>query len=94
MRTPTAIEFVGPINQKCYGALRDGKHPDIEATLIGFAPVPPGATSETLITKGHPPLSVNTVDALVVLNTFSRGAIFQVPLSRVKVVSTYYDDEE
>ena len=58
--------------------------------LVGFAPCEPHA--ETVIC-GNYPKQTQTVDALVQLEIFDKGRVYQVPLWNVEVVDTIKEAE-
>ena len=69
------------MKEQCYISISE-RAPSIKAYLIGFAPkiITPGPCY-----KQEREFERNSVDGLVLLEDFSKGSIYQVPLNRIIV---------
>lgn len=71
---------------KCMVALREGGPMIVEAYFIQAVP----KLSENGISRAINKDTMDfTVDALVELNTFDKGAFYQVPFNRIKMVDEW-----
>ncbi len=76
---------------KCYVRLNNTWRSNIKATLICFVP--------RLSILEHKPLAgsdltiTSTVDGLVILETFSKGTPYQLPLHLIEIVESWYEDD-
>lgn len=72
------------MNLPCTFKLKEHGPSSIEGTVIAF--VPAANPLEYYPCTGDPTLRTHyTVDALIVLRTFDIGAIYQIPMHRVKL---------
>lgn len=74
------------MKQKCMVALRDGGRMIVEAYFLQAVPKLPEEGVKKYDSRDKREFSV---DALVELNTFDCGSVYQIPFNRVKLVEEW-----
>jgi hypothetical protein len=80
------------MNLKCMISLRPGGNKSIPGILTGYAPSP--TVTEEEIAAGSKDKLKFTMDGLVLLASFDRGSVYQIPLNQIKVTGEWWDGED